>query len=130
VVDDEEAIRTIITAMLRSEVYDTVCAGNGFEALEEMERRRPDLLLLDLIMPGMSGWDLLAVMASRPGIARVPVVVLTGLDMRHDLPPGRAVLHKPVERELLLGVMRAMLAAAPTERQRQWGHESPPTHGL
>jgi CheY-like chemotaxis protein len=112
VVDDDEAMRTAITETLRSEVYDAVCARNGFEALEEMERRRPDLLLLDLIMPGMTGWDVLAVMARRPRITRVPVVVLTGLDMRHDLPPGRAVLHKPVERELLLDVMRAMLDTA------------------
>jgi CheY-like chemotaxis protein len=105
-------MRTTITAMLRSEVYDAVCARNGFEALEEMERRRPDLLLLDLLMPGMTGWDLLAVLARRPRIAAVPVVVLTGLDIRHDLPCGRAVLHKPVERELLLDMMRAMLDPA------------------
>jgi CheY-like chemotaxis protein len=112
VVDDDEAMRTTLTETLRSEMYDTVCARNGFEALEEMERRRPDLLLLDLVMPGMSGWEVLKVMARRPRIARVPVLVLTALDMRNDLPPGRAVLHKPVERELLLHVTRAMLDAA------------------
>jgi len=65
VVDDEESIRVMLRAMLRKRGYEVAIASSGKEALEEMEREVPDLVLMDLKMPGISGLELLAEMRQR-----------------------------------------------------------------
>ncbi len=109
VVDDDAAVRNAVAQTLLEGGYGVEGASGGNEALEAMRERAPDLVLLDLMMPEMSGWDVLAQMAEIPQLASVPVLVLTALDQRRDLPPGRHVLHKPIESELLLDVVRSVL---------------------
>ena len=58
VVDDDPDIRQVLRLMLTDEGYDVELAADGYEALEHVSRRRPDLVLLDLWMPGMDGWTL------------------------------------------------------------------------
>jgi CheY-like chemotaxis protein len=111
VADDDDAERVVVASVLGSEGYEVDCVGNGDEALSAMRKEpRPALVLLDLMMPQRSGWEVLAAMADNPRLARVPVVVLTAFDDREGLPPGRHVLHKPVDAAVLLDLARAMLA--------------------
>jgi CheY-like chemotaxis protein len=77
VVEDDEAIRETLADVLQDGGYMVDGAVDGAEAIEQMERRRPDLVLLDLHMPGMDGWEFLAVKAARRGLADVPVLVLS-----------------------------------------------------
>jgi CheY-like chemotaxis protein len=108
VVDDDDAERVVIASVLRTEGYKVVCACDGAEALEALRTGRlPSLMLLDLMMPRTSGWQVLARMADDPRLSSLPVVVLTGFDAREGLPPGRQVLHKPVDAAVLLELTRS-----------------------
>jgi CheY-like chemotaxis protein len=77
VVEDDEGIRQTLTDVLELGNYTVDCASDGVDALERMARNRPDLVLLDLYMPGMDGWEFLAIKAGQPALAAVPVLVLS-----------------------------------------------------
>jgi CheY-like chemotaxis protein len=82
VVEDDEGIRRTVADVLQDGGYLVDGAVDGAEAIEQMQRRRPDLILLDLHMPGMDGWEFLAVKAERTGLADVPVLVLSATSER------------------------------------------------
>jgi CheY-like chemotaxis protein len=82
VVEDDNAIRQTLADVLQDGGYLVDCAVDGAEAIAQMERRRPDLVLLDLHMPGMDGWEFLAIKAGRLGLAEVPVLVLSATSQR------------------------------------------------
>jgi CheY-like chemotaxis protein len=125
VVDDDEVIRTVITEVLREDGHEVVCASDGAEALAFLRCGTfPELVLLDLMMPGVTGWQVLETMAQSPRLASIPVVVLTAFDARDDLPTGRPVLHKPVEGALLLDLVRTLLDQ---ERRLAFSLQEPPS---
>jgi len=76
VVDDDPGIVTLIITMLKKDGYTTLGAVNGREALEHYERARPDLILLDLAMPGMDGFKVLAEIRRRDRAAGRHTIVL------------------------------------------------------
>ena len=78
VVDDHAATREPLAKLLRYEGYDTACAANGAEALAAMRERKPDLVLLDLLMPKMDGMTFLNEAARELRGAELPVIVVTG----------------------------------------------------
>ncbi|HEX5003681.1 MAG TPA: response regulator [Gemmatimonadales bacterium] len=84
VVDDDEAARDRMRELLRAESWEIIEARNGREGLEALGHGMPDLILLDLRMPEMNGFEFLAALRGREGGEQVPVVVVTG----HDLTPG------------------------------------------
>jgi CheY-like chemotaxis protein len=75
VVDDEPDIRATVSAMLEIEGYDVAEATNGADALTELERREPHVILLDMRMPVLDGWGFAAEMRRRGH--RIPIVVMT-----------------------------------------------------
>src|SRR5690349_17420638 len=77
VVDDTSIIREPIAAALTAAGYQTVCAGDGREALAAMDRQTPDVMVLDLNMPEMGGLQVLEAMRRRPATANTPVILLT-----------------------------------------------------
>jgi signal transduction histidine kinase/CheY-like chemotaxis protein len=84
VVEDDEAARDRMRELLRAEKWDVIEARNGVEGLEALGRGMPDLILLDLMMPEMNGFEFLAALHAREGGQQVPVVVVTA----HDLTPA------------------------------------------
>jgi CheY-like chemotaxis protein len=76
IVDDEEGIRSLVEINLKKEGFQTVCAGDGAEALTKLEPRAPDLIFLDLMMPGQSGYEFLRHLQAA-GHSRIPVVIST-----------------------------------------------------
>jgi CheY-like chemotaxis protein len=76
VCDDEEVLRELILASL-ADRYSIVEAEDGEEALRLVRERRPELVLLDMMMPGLSGIDVLARLRADPTVAATPVVMLT-----------------------------------------------------
>lgn len=79
VVDDVAAIRKLIAGALAGLVETVIEAGDGVEALAYVEEHRPDLVFLDLALPGMSGIDILRAIRGNPTVAHVPVVIVSAL---------------------------------------------------
>ena len=76
-VEDEEPLRRVMKDLLEREGYQVVEAADGVNALEQVDRHAPDLILLDLNLPGLDGYEVLSQLRSRPITAGVPVIVLT-----------------------------------------------------
>src|SRR5262245_16412483 len=78
IVDDDASIRKMmIAALKRNNDYDFLEAGNGREAIDLMRKERPSAMVLDLMMPVMSGFDVLQERAGDPELRRIPVIVVS-----------------------------------------------------
>ncbi len=98
VVDDDLDVCTIIQDVLESEGCQVTVAHNGVEALQVLEQHRPDLILLDLMMPVMDGWEVLARLKGQPRWQGIPVVVVSAnLRSRRPSEPAVAALPKPFD---------------------------------
>ena len=107
VADDDEAIRMAIAEVLHENGFGVSLARDGEEALSMLERgTRPAVVILDLMMPGVTGWQVLDAMERRRDLADIPVIVVTAFNTTPGLPSGCRVLHKPFEREVLLAEVR------------------------
>lgn len=105
VVEDDERIRETLTELLEIEGYAVSAAANGQEALDRLEHGRPDLILLDMLMPTMDGAEFLAAMRHDDALASIPVTVLSASrydPALHDAP----CLRKPVDLDELLDHVR------------------------
>jgi putative two-component system response regulator len=80
IVDDESAGRETLEALLVAHGYTLLFASNGTEALEQATSATPDLILLDVMMPGMDGFEVCRRMRQNPLLAEVPIIMLTALD--------------------------------------------------
>jgi PAS domain S-box-containing protein len=79
IVDDESQDRKLLEALLRPEGYLTLSAANGEEALASVAQRAPDLILLDIMMPGMDGCQVASQLKANPATANIPIIMLTAL---------------------------------------------------
>ncbi|HEX3580760.1 MAG TPA: response regulator, partial [Thermoanaerobaculia bacterium] len=77
VVDDDSAIRRMIIAALRREGYSFLEAANGKDALDLMRGEHPDVVVLDLMMPILSGWDVLRERAHDAAMRKIPVIIVS-----------------------------------------------------
>jgi CheY-like chemotaxis protein len=121
-IDDEGPIRSLIRHTLRQDDYEVLEAGDGSEGLQIIRRERPDLVVLDFVMPVMNGAETLRAIRSDPQIAHIPVLLLTGVKDTEKLAPllqdARSdFLDKPFLVETLKERVRKMLYlhAAPAE---------------
>jgi two-component system, OmpR family, phosphate regulon response regulator PhoB len=78
VVDDDAPILLLMRSLLREFGFEPVAAGSGEQALAEVKKRTPDLILLDRHMPGMNGDEVLRALRSDDGLSEVPVLILSG----------------------------------------------------
>lgn len=77
IADDDAGIRRMLAASLRKEGYQTADARDGREALQAMRAGKTDLVLLDLMMPKVTGWEVLTERAAAPELGKIPVIVMT-----------------------------------------------------
>lgn len=117
VVDDDPTIRRLIVSTLGRAGYSLTEAGNGREALDAMRRGTEDLVLLDLMMPELTGWDVLRIRGETPALQQIPVIVITANHvpgLRETLGSGVcALLGKPFDLSELLSLVRSCLAWHP-----------------
>src|SRR5207237_7890563 len=108
-VDDEPALRELLRATFEGADVTVDEAGSGLEAEERIRRRRPDVIVLDLRMPGMSGAELCARLKSEPRTQAIPIVLLTGADLeeaqRAQRAGAEALVRKPFSPLDLLAVV-------------------------
>ena len=80
VVDDVATNRLLLRAKLSSAYYDVVVAENGQQALEMARSEQPDMVMLDVMMPEMDGFEVCMILKSNPDTAHIPVIMVTALD--------------------------------------------------
>ena len=103
VVDDDDDIREATRDVMERHGYDVVAVASGAEALAFLIRATPDLVLLDLQMDDMNGWEVLGALRDSPRFADVEVIVVTGSDA--EVAPDIRVLRKPFKIESLLSAL-------------------------
>ena len=107
VIDDDESVHGVLTSMLTREGYSTRIARNGKEGLRLAREYHPDIVILDILMPGVDGWSVLAQLKTLPGFAEVPIILLTMLENKEmGFALGAAdYLTKPIDAQKLLPVL-------------------------
>jgi DNA-binding response OmpR family regulator len=111
VVDDEVDIREAVAELLVEEGYDVVDAGDGAEALRKARECHPSVVLLDLMMPGMNGWEFCAQRKGDPELAAIPIIILSALGRVQGI-DAAGYLQKPFELDDLLTAVKAHARAA------------------
>jgi CheY-like chemotaxis protein len=81
VVDDDKSLVKSVKYHLEHKGYSTCVAYDGKQALEMIENHRPDLIVLDIIMPNMDGYEVIKALKSNPETANIPIVLVTGIEI-------------------------------------------------
>jgi CheY-like chemotaxis protein len=115
VIDDDAQVRALVAAILESEGYEVRGATGGVEGLALADTDPPDVVLLDLQMPGMNGYEVCRVLRQGPKTRQIPVVMVTVSDDPHlnreaYAAGAQACMPKPFRKEGLIAVIEAALA--------------------
>ena len=106
IIEDDKFLREMIAKRLREEGYDVSMAVDGEEGIKKIQGEKPDLILLDLILPGIDGFEVLERMRKDSELAKIPVVILSNLGQKEE-----------VERGLNLGAVDYLIKAHFTPRE-------------
>lgn len=117
-VDDDPVIQMLVKTSLIKEGYDVALAQNGQEALRSISEAVPDLIISDVMMPDMDGFELLKEMRANPRLVSIPVIMLTARAAENDIVDGMKLgaddyLTKPFSTEVLLARVRSKLSRPP-----------------
>ncbi|PIG93069.1 response regulator [Gloeocapsopsis sp. IPPAS B-1203] len=113
VIDDDQTIKDLIQRYLNKEGFQTIAASSGATGLSLAKEIRPDAIILDVMMPGMDGWTVLASLKADPQVANIPVIMTTIVDdknLGYSLGASDYLL-KPVDRERLMAMLHKYHAA-------------------
>jgi two-component system chemotaxis response regulator CheY len=114
VVEDDESIRNVITDVLEDRGFRVIGATNGVDALHRLDEYRPDVMVLDLLMPVMHGWDFMETYAEKTGGDPIPIVVVSvnpALPRSFNRFGVRGVVAKPFDVDDLLDAVDEALSA-------------------
>jgi two-component system phosphate regulon response regulator PhoB len=125
VIDDEEDIRELIRYNLSKEGYEVVCAVSGEEGLELIRRRAPNIVILDLMLPGMGGLEVCRQLKADSVLKAIPIVIVSALGDEPDVVSGLELgaddyVSKPFSPRVLLARVKSVLRrgrAAPIDRE-------------
>jgi CheY-like chemotaxis protein len=112
VVEDHDGARKMLQELLAAEGFFVRTAAHGGEALRQLRQHKPDLIVLDLLLPWISGMEVLATIRGDADFAEVPVVVTTGTStMQQDLHAYEpvVVMRKPLDHDSLVATVYTML---------------------
>jgi len=128
IVDDDRDLLTLLRSYFENEGFSITTAANGLDGLKQARSLVPDLILLDLVMPGMNGFSVCETLRREPATAAIPILMMTGLAGELDRFIGMdcgasEYVTKPVTVEELLSKVNALLAAQPVPRFAGKGSE-------
>ncbi len=114
IVDDEDDLRTVLRIRLKAQGMEVIEASDGLEALEVAVREKPDLVVLDLMMPSMNGYETWREFKKRLSLRKIPIIILTCKRQSDDIFWGASMSHKnfftkPYETEELMGRIKELL---------------------
>jgi CheY-like chemotaxis protein len=112
VVEDDDDLREVVTQTLRRAGMQALGACDGIDALEQLQHAEPALILLDLMMPRMSGWEFRTRQLADPRFARVPVVVMTATATLDEAAiQADDILRKPLSLPSLIATVKRYVSA-------------------
>jgi DNA-binding response OmpR family regulator len=116
IVDDEVMTRQMLRMLLELQGFEVIEAEDGIEALERTFKHRPDIMILDVMMPRMDGLTACRKLRSRPETAEMPVIMLSGKTQSNAAEEGLAAgadlyMSKPMKTDQLLSALRELLAS-------------------
>jgi len=88
IVEDDRFLRELIVKKLANEGYDALEAVDGEQGLQKTKEEKPDLILLDLILPGIDGFEVLALKKDDASVSGIPVIILSNLGQKEDVEKG------------------------------------------
>lgn len=91
IIEDDKFLRELIARKLQSESFEMVLAMDGESGLELAVKERPDVVLLDLILPGIDGFEVLAKIKKDETISSIPVIILSNLGQKDDIEKGMSL---------------------------------------
>ena len=111
VVDDEFDLSETLRSILESEGYQTSVCANGKEALTSLEAAKPDLVLMDVMMPVLSGFEVLHSMRTMPELAGVPVILMSSVppSVKREDYRWQAFLRKPFTLDTLIKTVEGLI---------------------
>jgi DNA-binding response OmpR family regulator len=114
-VDDEVRILTVLQKRLESAGYEVITAQNGMDGLRRAREENPDLVILDLIMPNISGYHVCGILKRDVNFKHIPVLMLTARSQEKDIQQGMeagadAYMTKPFDHDTLLAQIADLLA--------------------
>jgi DNA-binding response OmpR family regulator len=114
VVDDDAFIRRPLELILRAEGFRPLTAVDGNDCLARLECEKPDLIIMDIMMPGRNGFELCRTLKQDPGLADIPIILLSARGRTHDRDKGMALgaadfLTKPYSPTELIRRVRELL---------------------
>jgi two-component system alkaline phosphatase synthesis response regulator PhoP len=114
VIDDEQGIVKVVKMYLEHHDYEVITAGDGQEGLKRAKTEKPDLIVLDLMLPRMNGYKICGLLKKDTRYAKIPVIMFTARAQEKDVKLGQEVgadayLVKPFEPEILLAKIKELL---------------------
>ena len=116
VVDDEPSIVKMLEARLKGWGYEVLTAIEGTTGLEKARKDKPDLIILDLMLPGMDGYQICALLKKDSRYSKIPIILFTARAQQTDITLGEeagadAYVTKPFEPQVLLGKIKELLSS-------------------
>ena len=112
VIEDDHDLAQLYRGVLRFAGFDALHVADGWAALRVIEDERPDLLVVDVHLPGLRGDELLKELSTRPETRPIPAIVVTGSDVDFTAAEARQVLRKPCPPDRLVSAVERYLEAA------------------
>ncbi|MDX9755307.1 MAG: response regulator transcription factor [bacterium] len=133
IIDDEEDLLDLVQYNLRKNGYSTSCVTTGEDALRRIDAIAPDLILLDLMLPGMDGLEICKQLKANPKTKAIPIIMLTAKGEEADIVTGLELgaddyVTKPFSPRILLARVRALLRRNQVETEE--GYDVISIHGL
>lgn len=122
IVDDSRTDRYAVRSILEPEGYEVLCAGNGEQGVELALTLPPDLIIMDVVMPGMGGFKAIRTLSRNPSTREIPIIVLSAKDQQSDMvwartQGARDYIVKPPARDLLLASVARLLPEEVRDRR-------------